>query len=144
MRGIQTWYIFRRCCFWFAYCSSWTALCKLLGPHIQRKSVCDSTKYTMPTLGFATSTHTRVYRSIYVPRSHFSRCCKSLPVAKWKGVTVVLHNVSWTALGLLWFRDDLLGYARRNKTVNMKDFNSKYSTSSIFFINAGHVLRLWH
>ena len=92
--------------FWFTYYSSWTSLCELLWPHIQWGGVCVSTKYTMPTLGFATSSHSRAYRSIYVPRSHISRCCKLLPGAKWKRVTVVLHDVSWAALGLLWFRDD--------------------------------------
>ena len=71
------------------------------GSHLQRDGVCHTASYSLPALGFSTTTCTCIYQSSKVPWWHISRCSKLLPSAGWKDYTVVLHNVSWPALGLL-------------------------------------------
>ena len=97
-------------CYW---CFSSASLYRHEGGHLRWKGVCYSTKYSMSTMGLPASSCTQVYWPILVSGFIANRRCKLLPGFGWRLYSVVFHNNSSAALGLLRHQDHILGYANK-------------------------------
>ena len=92
-------------------CCSSAALYRQQETHLWWKGICYAKQCSVSTMGLPASSWPHIYRPILVSGFHISRCCKLLPLVVCGQYSVVFHDISWSALGLLRLQDHLLGYA---------------------------------